>query len=252
MSDTPESPPTTSRRALLKFAGAALLGAAGAVAAISFDDTRKIFGMGGRDKVNNALETFTSRNGPVKVSQQRLLSTSAVAYVDADLRQGDKAPSYGCEVLDNLPADWDAVAPESEVYLTLSATRDDVVLVGFEVTEVTRRPLGKRTIVGCEAGGNGAPSGFNVSDTKEGVRIEPVGPGSQRGNMRLFLAPGEDYNLAAWFSTTTQQVTTWSGEFIFSFGNNGDQEYRLPVGPAHSAGRPRNAPTFTVEGGRWR
>lgn len=252
MTNDAEPQPTTSRRSLMKFAGAAVLAAAGAVAAISFEDTRKILGLGGRDRVNDALEGFTSRNGPIKVSQQRLLSTSAVAYVSADIRRGDNAPADGCAALNALPAEWDAVAPESEVYLTVSPTRDDVVLVGFEVTDVQRRPLGSRVIVGCEAGGNGAPSGFEVADTTDGVEVTPVGPGSQTGRMRLFLQPGEDYNIAVWFRTRTQQITTWSGELIFNYGNTGELEFRLPVGPAQSSGKPRRARTLIVEAGRWR
>lgn len=240
------------RRSLLTYGGMAVAGALGTVAALAFDDTRKILGLAGRDNVNDALEDFTSRNGPVSVSQQRLLTTSFVAYVRATLRRGDPAPAEGCTAMADLPTAWDPVTPESEVYLTLSPTRDDVVLVGFEVTEVKRRRLGQRIIVGCEGGGNGAPSGFEVRDTEEGVRVTPIGPGSQSGKMRLFLSPGEDYNIAVWFSTETQQITTWFGELIFRYGNGGSESFRLPVGPATTSGRPENARTFTVEGGRWR
>lgn len=242
---------TTRRRAVRQFLSIVSLVAV-AVAGVVFADTLKILGTSGRDWVNDALEGFTGRNGPVSVSQQRLL-TSADAYVTADLRRGDRAPADGCSALENLPAAWDAVPPDSEVYMKVSPTRDDVVLVGFELTKIERRNLGRRTIVTCEGGGNGAPSGFKVTDTaKEGAVVTPVGPGSQTGKMRLFLSPGEDYILAVWFSTKTQQITSWSGELIFEYGNDGSQTHRLPVGPATTAGKPKNARTLTIHGGRWR
>ena len=73
------------------------------------------------------------------------------------------------------------MTPGTEVYLRLSALRDDVVLTGFELTEVTHTAPGDRVIIGCEAGGNGAPSGFQVTDGVDQIAVTPTGPGSQTG-----------------------------------------------------------------------
>jgi hypothetical protein len=85
--------------------------------------------------------------------QQRLDLPGVGAMVLASAVH-DGAPSVGdgCDAMTTVPDAWDPVTDHFEVMFHVRPRRDDVTLVGFEVTRSAHSELGDRIGLSCEAG----------------------------------------------------------------------------------------------------
>jgi hypothetical protein len=213
--------------------------------------------VGGSTMLGNADSATAS--SPIKVKVLTYTGSGPVVRADA-VREGQQAINVdGCSDVSEFPKSWDALGHDQEVLLNVTPRRDDVVLVGFSVTEVRHFDRGERVGILGMCGGNGAISGFTVADDAGGPTIKAFGPGAQPdGKMRLRLSPealkldgNASYKLAVHFVGDKDRISVWKGDFIFRYGTDGGKTFRYTVGPARTIGEIRELPYFQNDNGLW-